>query len=55
MEGVEWIKIKFTHSIDTLINPLNINLNINNERQNSKIGTVYGRVLVGGGRVNEKD
>jgi hypothetical protein len=36
---------------------VNINLNINNERQDCKIGTVYvwDGVLVGGDRVNEGD
>jgi hypothetical protein len=38
MEGIEWTKIKYTHSRDT---SLNINLNINNERQDCKICTVY--------------
>jgi hypothetical protein len=32
---------------------LNIDLSINNERQDCKIGTVYGEILVGGERVNE--
>jgi hypothetical protein len=35
--------------------PFNINLNINNEKQNCKIGTVCGGVLVRGGRVNGGD
>jgi hypothetical protein len=41
---------------DKLIN-LNINLSINNERQDCKIGTVcvWGRALEEGGRVNEGD
>jgi hypothetical protein len=43
MEGVEWNKVKKTHSGDTSTNPLNIDLEINNERQDSKIGTVCGR------------
>jgi hypothetical protein len=34
---------------------LNINLKINNERQVYKIGTVLGRALVEGRRVNEGD
>jgi hypothetical protein len=43
MEGVEWTKIKYMHSRDTLRNPLNIHLYI-------KIGTVFARgVLVGEG------
>jgi hypothetical protein len=40
MEGVEWTMVKHTHSGDTLRNPLNINLNIKNKRQDCKIGTV---------------
>jgi hypothetical protein len=40
MEGVEQTKVKYTHSGDILGNPLNINLDINNERQDYKIGTV---------------
>jgi hypothetical protein len=47
MKGVEWTKIKHTHSGCTLRHPSNINLNINNERQDCKIGTVCG------GRVKE--
>jgi hypothetical protein len=43
MEGVEWNKGKDIHSGDRL----SIDLNINNERQVYKIGTVWG-VLVGG-------
>jgi hypothetical protein len=35
--------------------PLNINLNINNEKQGCKVGTVCGGVLVGRGRVKEGD
>jgi hypothetical protein len=35
MEGVKW-----TPSGNTLRNPLNIDLNINNKRQDCKIGTV---------------
>jgi hypothetical protein len=34
---------------------LNINLNINNKRQDCKIGTVCAGILVGEGRVNEVD
>jgi hypothetical protein len=34
---------------------LNINLNINNENQNCKIGLVGGRVIVEGGKVKEGD
>jgi hypothetical protein len=32
MKGIEWIKVKYTHSGDTWRNPLSINLDINNER-----------------------
>jgi hypothetical protein len=35
--------------------PLNINLNINNENQYYKTGTVCSEVLVGGGKMNEGD
>jgi hypothetical protein len=35
--------------------PLNIDLNISNKRQDCKIGTVCGGVLMGGRRVNEGD
>jgi hypothetical protein len=38
MEEFEWPKVKFTHSEHTL----NINLNINNDYQDCKIGMVYG-------------
>jgi hypothetical protein len=34
---------------------LNIDLEINNERQDCKLGTVYREVLVGEGMVNEGD
>jgi hypothetical protein len=34
--------------------PLNINLDIDNEREDCKIGVCWG-VLLGGGRVNEED
>jgi hypothetical protein len=40
MEGVELTKVKYTHSGDTSRNPLNINVDINNERQDCEIGTV---------------
>jgi hypothetical protein len=33
---------------------LNINLNINNERQDCKIGTVWGELLVGEGNVTKE-
>jgi hypothetical protein len=42
MERVEWTKIKYIHSGATNRNPLNINLNINNENQDYKMGTVGG-------------
>jgi hypothetical protein len=42
MGGVEQIKIRYIHSGHSLRHPLNINLNINNENQDSKIGTVWG-------------
>jgi hypothetical protein len=38
MEGVEQTKVKCAHSEHTLRHPLNINLKINNERQDCKIG-----------------
>jgi hypothetical protein len=55
MAGVEGT-VKYTHSRDRLTNPLNINLNINNERQDYTTDTVYvcGEVLVRE-RVNEGD
>jgi hypothetical protein len=53
MEGIEWTKIKYTHSGHT---PLNINLNINNKNQDCKTGTVCEeRILEGGGRLKEED
>jgi hypothetical protein len=52
MEGVGWTKLKYT-SGHTLRHSLNINSNINNERQDCKIGKVCVRVLVGGEKVNE--
>jgi hypothetical protein len=56
MEGVEWTKIKYTHSGHTLRCPLNINLNIKNKIQDCKTGTVcVGGVLLGVRRVNEGD
>jgi hypothetical protein len=42
MEGVEQIKVKYPHNGDTLRHPLNRDLNINNKRQDCKIGTVGG-------------
>jgi hypothetical protein len=53
MEGVEQTKVKYTSAGIHWNTPLNLNLDINNERQECKIGTVVG-VLVGG-RVNEGD
>jgi hypothetical protein len=35
--------------------PLNIDLNISNERQECKIDTVCGDVFLGGVKVNERD
>jgi hypothetical protein len=35
--------------------PLNINSNINNKKQDCKIGSVCGGILVGGWRVKEGD
>jgi hypothetical protein len=51
-------KVKYTHSAYTMSTHLNSNLNINNEKQDCKIGTVCGgvrrEVLVGGwGRTKE--
>jgi hypothetical protein len=37
---VEWTRVKYTHSGHTLRHPLKINLNINNEKQDCKIGTM---------------
>jgi hypothetical protein len=51
MEMVEWAKVKYTHSIGYIVKPLNINININNERQDCKRVTEcvsIGGVLVGG-------
>jgi hypothetical protein len=45
MEGVEWAKVKYI----TVGIHLNIDLDINNEIQNCKIGTV-----LGGGREGER-
>jgi hypothetical protein len=42
MERLGQTKVTYTHSRDALRNPLNIDLNINNERQDYKIGTVWG-------------
>jgi hypothetical protein len=47
MEGIEWTTEKYTHSGDTSRNPLNTDLEINNEIQYCEIGTVCGGVLVG--------
>jgi hypothetical protein len=40
MKKVEWTKVKCTHSRDTWESPLNINSNINNEKQYCKIDSV---------------
>jgi hypothetical protein len=42
MEEAEQTKVKSIHSADTLRNHWNIYLNINNKRQDCKIGTVGG-------------
>jgi hypothetical protein len=42
-EQTEGTKLKYTHSRNTQRNPLMIDLEINNERQEYKIGTVGGR------------
>jgi hypothetical protein len=46
MEWVAQNKVKCTHKEHTLRNPLNINLNINKERQECEVGTVcvYGGI-----------
>jgi hypothetical protein len=52
MEGVEQTKVKYTHSEYTSRNPLNIDLEIINERQDcniDRVGSTCGR------RVNEGD
>jgi hypothetical protein len=41
------MKVKYTHSVDTSRNSLNIDLEINNERPYCKIGTLLWGVLVG--------
>jgi hypothetical protein len=41
MEGGKRTKVKYTHSGIHWETPLNINLNINNERQDCKVGIVY--------------
>jgi hypothetical protein len=42
MEALELTKVKYTHSGDNIEKPpLNIDLEINNERQDCKIGTVW--------------
>jgi hypothetical protein len=46
LEGVEWIKAKYSHSRDTLKNPLNIDSDTNNEEQDCKIGAVWGALLM---------
>jgi hypothetical protein len=49
MEGVELTKAKYTHSGDTLRNPLNIDFGLNNQRQNYKTGSMCGGYLWEGG------
>jgi hypothetical protein len=41
--------VKYSHSGLQRETSLNINLNINNERQNGKIGLVWESILMGGG------
>jgi hypothetical protein len=50
MKGVEWTKVKYTHSQHGIHRetPLNIDLNINNKRQDCKTGTVCGGGLAEG-------
>jgi hypothetical protein len=55
MESVEQTKVKCSHSGDTLRHPLNMSLNINNENQDCKTGTVCVGCTCGGGWVNEGD
>jgi hypothetical protein len=43
-EGAERTNIKYTHSGDTARNPLNIDLDINNRRQDSCFGAVWGNI-----------
>jgi hypothetical protein len=49
MEGFEWPKVKYTHSG----NNLNINLSINNDNQDCKIGTYVGGEGTSGRREGE--
>jgi hypothetical protein len=42
MEGVELTKVKYTHRRNTSRNLFEIDLGINNERQDCKIDTVWG-------------
>jgi hypothetical protein len=56
MKGVEWTKVKYTHSGHTLKHLFERQLKCN-ENQDRKIGTVYvcGGVLVEEGKVKEED
>jgi hypothetical protein len=50
----EWTNVKYTHGGIHWETPSNINSNINNEKQDYKIGRMCsGRVPMAGGRVNE--
>jgi hypothetical protein len=40
MEGVELTKVKYAYSRDTLRNPLNTDLGINNEKQDCLLGVL---------------
>jgi hypothetical protein len=55
MEEVEQTKLSILTAGIHRETPLNISLNINNERQDCKIDTVHGRVFVPGGGVNVGD
>jgi hypothetical protein len=49
MRGIEWTKVKYAQCRIRQETPLNIALNIYNERQDCKRGTVCMGVPVGGG------
>jgi hypothetical protein len=52
MERVEWTKVKYNHIRNSSRNPMNNNLEINNKKQDCKIGTAGGQYLrEGGGRM----
>jgi hypothetical protein len=55
VEGAAQTKVKCAHCGDTLRNPLNVDLDINNERQACKIGTVCVEEYLWEGRVNKGD